>query len=299
MSHLALRIILSSIVAAALLASVHGHASLPVKNGQPTQAAAAYVELAGTEASVPLTDIGGRPVVEATINGKGPFRMLVDTGATRTVLSGELVEMFAPPGSSGPVVLDELRIGDVRLRWSSAGRGGNFLSGLGPDAPQAVLSAQAFPASVVTFDFPARRMVIRKGALPAEDGGRVFHYDTSDPLPVVPVTLNDQVFHVHLDTGAPATISLPVAAAKQLGVDGQMTQKGVARLPSGEFPRFEAPFKGTASVGVFPIAPAVLMFSDMRAGPLPPKGVIGMTVLRDFRVSVDADNRRVAFERAR
>ena len=193
--------------------------------------------------------------------------------------------------------LDELRIGTASFKDVTVGRGGNFLAGLGPDAPSGVLSAQGFPGAVLTFDFPARRLTIRRGQLPAADGRRTFEYAAAEVLPTVPVRLNGIEFTIHLDTGAPSTISLPIAAAKALELDGVLVSAGTARLPSGEFPIFVAPFTGRAELGEFVLRLNRLMFSDMRAGPRAGKGVIGMTLLRDFVVSVDADHRRIQFTR--
>jgi len=261
--------------------------------------AGAIVQLPAQEMSVPLTDIGGRPVVEVSINGKGPYRMVVDTGATRTTLAADLVSEFAPANSTGPFVLDEIRVGSARLLRPLVGRAAALLNGLAADPPKGVLSGEAFPGAVLTFDFPGRRLLIRRGGLPAADDKRIFEYPSSDPLPTVPVRINNVEFRVHLDTGAPATISLPLAAAKTLGLESALVEKGTVRLVSGEFPRFEAKFNGRLSVGEFPLSADALAFSDMRPGPLPPKGVIGMALLKDFIVSVDAEHRRIAFDRPR
>ena len=40
----------------------------------------------GAGASVPMLDVGGRPMVEINIDGKGPFPFILDTGATATVI---------------------------------------------------------------------------------------------------------------------------------------------------------------------------------------------------------------------
>jgi hypothetical protein len=48
------------------------------------------LSLATPKISVPLTFVGGRPVVDVNINGKGPYRFIFDTGAAGTVMSNEL-----------------------------------------------------------------------------------------------------------------------------------------------------------------------------------------------------------------
>jgi len=52
------------------------------------------------DAEIPLdawTDTFGRPTASVTLNGKGPFRFLVDTGSTTTVLASRLVAAVGAP----------------------------------------------------------------------------------------------------------------------------------------------------------------------------------------------------------
>lgn len=52
------------------------------------------------EAVMPLdayTDMFGRPTAKVRLNGKGPFRFLVDTGSTTTVLAARLTGLVAAP----------------------------------------------------------------------------------------------------------------------------------------------------------------------------------------------------------
>src|SRR5262245_22904499 len=91
------------------------------------------ITLRADEARVPLTFVGGRPVVEARINGKGPFRFYFDTGASGPVLGQKLAaEMGAEvlgaagvkSGGDAPdkepipaqvVRLDQVELGDAKL----------------------------------------------------------------------------------------------------------------------------------------------------------------------------------------
>src|SRR5262245_23851530 len=118
---------------------------------------------AGTQ--VPMSDAGGRPVVDVMINGKGPYPFLLDTGASFTVVNADLLTGLAVSGDSGRAHVDELRVGDALLRNMPVGRApGLGLGGANP--PRGVLSALAFPGCLVTLDYRGRRVTIAKGALP-------------------------------------------------------------------------------------------------------------------------------------
>ena len=48
-----------------------------------------------------MQDMGGRPVVDLKINGKGPYRFVLDTGATATVIGEELSRELSLPAACG------------------------------------------------------------------------------------------------------------------------------------------------------------------------------------------------------
>src|SRR5262245_21319505 len=90
--------------------------------------------------TVPMKDFGGRPVVDVTIDGK-PHTMILDTGASRTVLDPALFG-----GQTGPGVVKELGIGALKLIDFSVGRQPLLkLPNPPADLPVGVLSASEFP----------------------------------------------------------------------------------------------------------------------------------------------------------
>src|SRR5262245_13053348 len=61
--------------------------------------------------TVPMKSLGGRPIVDVTINGDANL-MLLDTGASGTVIDPERLG----GGETGPAVVKELGIGALTLR---------------------------------------------------------------------------------------------------------------------------------------------------------------------------------------
>src|SRR5258708_33909738 len=102
-----------------------------------------------------MGDLGGRPIVDVSINEKGPYRFILDTGASMTVISDDLKDELAlianasnahtPDGASASLVrIDSLRVGDAALT--------GVLAGAAPlsrmfrsEAPPGALSASSFP----------------------------------------------------------------------------------------------------------------------------------------------------------
>ena len=240
--------------------------------------------------TVPMLDVGGRPVIEVKINGAGPYRLIFDTGATNTVIDPSMVG-----GVTGLTTLKSLEIGS--LRFDDVGvRSSTLPIGAPPDFPKGVLSASQFPGYLVTYDFPAKTITIAKGALPAADGKHIFQYGADERLPVAPIRVAGHEYVIHVDTGSPLSVMLPLRAAKELGLDTALAPAGKARTGAGEFELFTATVNGTIQIGDFPIPDHVVRFSDLRPGPAPGIGNMGSALLKNFRLTFDSANRRLRFE---
>ena len=245
---------------------------------------------AQSSVTVPMLNVGGRPVIEVKINGAAPERMIFDTGATNTVIDPTLVG-----GANGAVTLKSLEIGSLRFDGVSV-TSGQVFAGAPADFPKGVLSAAQFPGYLVTFDFPAKTVTIAKGALGAADRKRIFEYGADQVLPVAPIRVGGHEYVIHVDTGSPAGVMLPVRYSKEVPLDGELTLAGKARTVAGEFEVFSATVNGTIEIGDFPIPDHVVRFSDLRPGPAPGIGNMGSALLKNFRLTFDSANRRLRFE---
>jgi hypothetical protein len=275
-----------------LMAWQHGH-------GVPPPEAIAVPD-SGT--TVPMLDVGGRPAVEGSINGKGPYLMILDSGASANVLTPDLIQELALPAAPGLaggalVRMTDLRIGDTTLTGVTAARI-SLLSALAGDRPpRGVLSASGFPGCLVTLDYPGKQVTIRKGVLPPADDRRVFQYSSEDMLPKVPIRIAGHLYHLDLDSGAPGGVTLPIRDEQDLSLSDAPAPVGQARTNAGEFPVFRASISGAVTLGEFSLDVTHIEFSDVRPGAAAPTGTIGSRVLGQFIVTLDATNRRVKLER--
>jgi hypothetical protein len=240
-----------------------------------------------------MLDVGGRPVIEVTIEGNGPHQMILDTGASVTIVSPEWVG-----GKSGPVELSEIRIG--ALAWKNPSVISDSVFGGGPvpaDLPAGVLSATAFSGTLLTLDYPGKTVSFHKGALPPADGRRTFQYEAGDLLPMVPVRVAGHETRVHVDSGSPGGLMLPLHFSKEVPLAAELSAVGRARTAAGVFDVFSAPVKGVIELGEYTLDAAKVRFSDLRPGPAPGPGTIGAQILATFKVTIDSANRRLLFER--
>jgi len=292
--------VLAVIALSAVEAQVRGGPQVPVPSS---------MEAPRDGVTVPMQDMGGRPVVELKINGRGPYRFLLDTGAVTTVISDELgrelslsppagVQVAAVGGGTRPaiVVIHDLRIGDAVLQDTIAAV--MPLGGLlqGEDAPRGVLSAASFPGYLLTCDYPGKLISIKKGALDSADSKSTFQYTEDQVLPTVPVRVAGHDTQVHLDTGSPFGLTLPVKFLSELPLASPPKEAGKVRTGGGEFPVSIARLNGTIELGKYKLDLGDVRFSDARPGPLPTAGDIGYEVLRHFVVTLDSKNRRIRLD---
>jgi hypothetical protein len=249
--------------------------------------------------SMPMLDFGGRPVIEVTINDKGPYRFIFDTGAALNVIDSSLtaeIEKHAA-SSTGGSTTQEFRIGKITLRNAQA-----FVNPISQmlgsgDVPRGVLSASSFPGSLVIFDYPSKRISFRRGALAEANGHNIFDYDPGD-LPSLPVKVAGREITVHLDTGAPYPLALPTKYIKELPLAGPAVEKGKAKTHTGSLPVFMAPLDGEISIGEFKLPTRDLRFTDVVPfESAKPKGQVGNDALREFVLTLDSMNHRIRLER--
>lgn len=266
---------------------------------QPTfpPAAPEKVSVPDEGIDLPMMDAGGRPVVELQLNGQGPYRFILDTGAESSTIDGDLIGELKLSSDSG---------GTVRI--SRADMGGASLTGFavvsmpisamfsGDGAPRGVLSALSFPGYLLVLDYPGKRIRLRKGELGAPDSRTVFQWAQNRVWPGVPVRVAGREIEVDLDSGSPLGLVVPTKYLKELPLLSKAKQIGIARTHSGEFPISTAQVKGAIELGQYKLDTTEVRFSDVRPGDQPPNGNLGYEILRGFKVTLDSKSRRVLLE---
>jgi hypothetical protein len=247
--------------------------------------------------TVPMRSVGGRPAINVMLNGKGPVSLVLDTGAAGGAVDPDAVASLGLGVENGIVPIAALGIGDVTL-LDVVLRTSTFARGLGPDAPQGVMSASWFAGHLVIFDFPRKTITIVPGALPAADNQTILASNPTEVLPGVPITVAGRAHYVHLDTGSPGGLMLPLHMSTELPLSGPLVAAGSASTPAGgTFEIKAAPVNGDVKLGQFTLDVGPVRFSDLRPGPGPAPGNLGSDALKSFVVTYDSTNHRFRFER--
>lgn len=243
-----------------------------------------------------------RPIVEVFVNGDGPFRFVVDTGATRTMVSKDLAERLRLPESGTVLVgapnsftlitapvhrIRELRVKDLKFFGVSAVAilDQDFSKQIQADG---VISAQDFHGYLVTFDYRHRQLVIEPGRLDDPEDRSVFALEDRFGISGIELDVMGRPTFFHLDTGAPFSIALPGAMSNTVEFERRPVVTGKASTVVGEFVVYSAKLAGDVSVGKTVLSkPNVELLDKM------PFGNLGYQFFRDFRITFDYASERV------
>jgi hypothetical protein len=255
----------------------------------------------GRRAEIDMQIDVGIPTVFVTVNGRGPYRFGVDTGAqgfarvsTRVIRDLALVqvgEMITgdPSGRDRRTVpvyhLDALGVDGLTYTGVTA----EELVPLGHEV-DGILGLGLFASLTLTLDFGRGRLVAEHSALPAADGASILDY-TTGPTGFVelPIRIGELETVLTLDTGAARTgMALPPDKLKEIVTRGRPRAVGRAKTASQEIDISEVDLAVPVRFGTvtLPIASVTFPSPD-------PVGVIGSVALRTFAVTVDQQNRRV------
>jgi hypothetical protein len=222
---------------------------------------------------LPMTFAAGHvPVIEAKINGKGPFRLAVDTGFGGVIeLGPELAKQFPPRID---VDIDTAHFGGVDV----------------VERPKlidvdGIIGLNFFSSLVVTFDYPKGRFGFRGGSLPQD----AMPYTTEHGVPTIAIDVNGKKFNVDIDSGSPAEVTLPLSAAKDLTLAEQPRIFGHAQIGEQSLDVYGASLQGTVRVGSIVLTNPRLDFLDR------PVGNLGYRFLQNLVITFDPKNRRVKF----
>lgn len=265
------------------------------------------IEIGPAGVVAPMELSGDRPIVELMLEGKGPFRFILDTGAGGTVISKELADELGLTGGGevqlgspmGPgtvpgrmVRIDRMEIGAARVTGVPAVA--MDMSNVFPDkqAPRGVLSAMMFAGCLVTLDYPGRRLELRPGELPPADGATILDYRAEDGIPAVEISVAGTGIMAHLDSGSPGGFTVPKSMIDKLPLLSKPVEVGKGRAVGAEFVVMGAPLNGAVKLGRYAFDNQEVRFADA------PMGNIGFKILHRFAITLDASHHRVRLQEA-
>lgn len=196
-------------------------------------------------AAMPLLTMIELPYVEAYINGQGPHRLVVDTGGSFCLsLDAEVAEEIGVKSlasapirgvsgkqDSGQALLDELTIGDIRMRRVLT-RTMEFPAMLKASCA-GILGTGMFDGGRMTLDFQNARFVIEPSSDKPAAGTQHTVRIVGDGKLLAPIRVQDQSAMAILDSGA-STGAFSLATLKRLFPEHSGPEFGAAGLGVGQ-----------------------------------------------------------------
>ncbi|WP_296676576.1 retropepsin-like aspartic protease [Novosphingobium sp.] len=253
---------------------------------------------------VPFTTVDGRIYVEARVNGTGPFRFGVDTGASGMGRAdASLARELQLPADGSAQSTDGLRTSDVdqvRIGTLEIGRlvrrniaviSRDYRSRLRPEAMFAgIFGREFFAGGLLVIDYPNRTLSFTRarglrpemaGAVPYERAFRV------------PVRINGITATGNLDTGANVSFVMPKAFYQQI------SREPLLSGPAGDLMNSKIQTERGHLGGPILIGQARLDGGEVRASEQFPELLIGALALQKHAILIDQRTRLVALCTAR
>jgi len=244
----------------------------------------------GRPVQIPMQVRNHVPVIEAKVNGKGPFHFQVDTGF------GGLIEVTPELAKS----LDLPVVGEA-IGGDPSGKNSRTMHVMMAESVD-IANAHFGQVEVGELGRPTAegvdgviglqlfRFEVDGGGLPAADGKTVLTYTAEHGVPNIEVDVAGVTVQADLDSGSPALLSIPLSIAKSLPLAEEPKVVGHARTMSNDFDVYGAALKGDVHIGGITITDPRLDFVEIF-----PVGNLGFRFLKDYAVTFDPANHRVRF----
>ena len=276
---------------------------------------------------VPFTFEHSSVIVQVKVNGKGPYNMLLDTGAEQSAVdlntAKELGLKLTPIGGGKVVAagkkenslfltsLPQIEVGSLEAKdlLAAATDFSKITQRVGIPV-NGIVGYNFLKNRIVQFDYPKR--VARfytvspfpKSVQPNTTGRMVlpFRFYGGDKFPIIDdVYVNGKKIKAELDTGHSGVLALTAAAIKRLGLEAeaQGCEPETSEGGLGTSVNRKCHLK-TLTVGTVTVDSPTVSFRAPGSGldQAPFEGLLGNDFFKDFVVTFDYRSMTVTFERA-
>lgn len=245
---------------------------------------------------------GGVPVVAVTINGKGPFKLVVDTGApgplrldtkVADALGLKAIRYDDEGDGSGNnefkvavVPIADLRIGTFTKKGLEANVMDMKQRGFEMDG---VFGMAAFADEILTLDYGRGTLSVDSGSLAPANGKDIFNYRVvDDGLIEIDLTIAGKTVPTIVDTGQTMVgLMLPEAIATSIAA-GAPKAAGKGRTVSNAYTLYEVPVTQPIKAGT-----VTLPIDAVRYPALADMPNLGSKALRGGVLRLDQRNKRI------
>ncbi len=258
---------------------------------------------------VPAATIGNYLIVEARWDRHGPYRFLVDTGSSTTIVTPALAARYpaknVPPealprvrvrSASGETTvlpsttlrrleLGEARFEDVQVLVHDFSEISNHL-GVKIDG---LLGFPLFRETVLTLDYPKSRLLLQPRHPAPLHPGVIIPFNNERRIPFITLALGDQNFTALIDSGSDAPLTLNLAG---LAADFEILPRPGTLIGTltGDHLQHVGRWRAPLELGEYVIPRPIVDVTDAFS-------LLGGGILRYFTVTFDQERNRVTFHR--
>jgi len=265
-------------------------------------------EMTSASTEVPMLS-AENVLVEVRIDGKGPYRFALDTGAAGGGRIGSALAkdlglkvvgqaMAGDPSGKNVERIDIVEAGTLAVGDATFSAVKLPVRDL-PAAPgrtqpefDGVLGIGLFRDYLLTLDYPARRVRIEKGELPPADGREVLGFEDRYGIPSIKLQVGDLEVAADVDSGnMRGELVLPASYIGKVPLEKDPVVVGRGRTGFNEFEIKQAPLKGAVRIGSQSVERPLVDFVEVF-----PHANVGHAFLRRFAVTIDQKNHRIRFK---
>jgi hypothetical protein len=266
-------------------------------------AAAACAQCVAPPQSIPFELSHGHIFVSAFVNGEGPYRFGLDTGASGigradASLAAELslAKVDETANSDGVttttsdvVSVQSLRVADLEKRDVQL-ISRDYNRNRTPDAPRlmGIIARDFFADRLVTFDYPKRTVSFAHGELRAGEPG-VLRYG---PSFTIPVCFGSACYPGKVDTGSSRGLVIPEELVGKLAASAPVPI-GEALRTNGTATLYEITLRDPVRVG----GVTAVVQKALYAQPSSSTIVIGSDFLKDYVLTIDQQHQLLRIAR--
>jgi hypothetical protein len=258
---------------------------------------------------VPAEIIGGHFIVTLKWDANGPWRFLVDTGSTTTLVSAEFAQknpstktvqdhpspVLVRSGSGDTISLQSttvglIELGSVRLKNTPAlVYDCDELSAHFGQKIDGVLGFPLFRRILLTLDYPHSRLILQSPGDASRLPGHTVRFNNDKRVPFIPVALDGHPFIALVDSGSDGALHLNPAGLHPGFADGPNPGGTVATL-TGDHPLEVGRLSQDVTIGGYTLTRPIVELTDELSS-------LGSGLLKNFRLTFDQTRNQVTFYR--
>jgi len=259
--------------------------------------------------AVPVKTVANVLIVELNNDRRGPWRFLLDTGSSVTLVSPEFARRYAAP-TTGPglaqvrvrsasgqstlltaVTIRRISLGEARFdRVPALVYDFDGLSAHFGEKIDGVLGFPVFRQTLLTLDYPQSRILLAPtgGAATLQPGARIA-FDTTTKTPLIPIDIDGQTLVALIDSGSDGGLHLNPVGLETRFAFGPIPGGVIATL-AGERPQEIGRLDATLRLGSYTLPKPIADLTDELSS-------LGGAILKNFVVTFDQNRGDVTFFR--